>query len=102
MRTSPAARFPVLADSFLPPNAAADALAVFTASLFIAVCAQVEFHLPFTPIPISGGTLGVLYAGALLGSRRGAGCCSRAARASTCSSCASRSTRSSSTGSGGS
>ncbi|MDE2510552.1 MAG: biotin transporter BioY, partial [Elusimicrobia bacterium] len=27
---------------------------------------------PFTPVPISGGTLGVLYAGALLGSRRGA------------------------------
>lgn len=72
MRTSAAVRSAVLVDSFLPPNAAADALAVFAASLFIAVCAQVEFHLPFTPIPISGGTLGVLYAGALLGSRRGA------------------------------
>lgn len=71
MRTT-VARFPVLADSFLPANAGADALAVFAASLFIAVCAQIEFHLPFTPVPVSGGTLGVLYAGALLGSRRGA------------------------------
>ncbi|OGR93424.1 MAG: hypothetical protein A2V88_05855, partial [Elusimicrobia bacterium RBG_16_66_12] len=48
------------------------ALATVAASLFIAACAQVQFHLPFTPVPISGGTLGVLYAGALLGSRRGA------------------------------
>ncbi|OGS41505.1 MAG: hypothetical protein A2506_08605 [Elusimicrobia bacterium RIFOXYD12_FULL_66_9] len=72
MRSASAVASPVIADSFLPPNAAADALAVVAASLFIAVCAQVEFRLPFTPIPISGGTLGVLYAGALLGSRRGA------------------------------
>lgn len=71
MRTT-AARFPVLADCFLPANAAVDALAVFAASLFIAVCAQVQIPLPFTPVPVSGGTLGVLYAGALLGSRRGA------------------------------
>lgn len=63
---------PVLADSFLPTGTLADALAVVVASLFIAVCAQIEIHLPFTPVPVSGGTLGVLYAGALLGSRRGA------------------------------
>jgi biotin transport system substrate-specific component len=62
----------VLADAVLPKNALADGLAVVVASLFIAVCAQVEVHLPFTPVPLSGGTLGVLYAGVLLGSRRGA------------------------------
>lgn len=49
-----------------------DVVSVFVASLFIAVCAQVQIPLPFTPVPLSGGTLGVLYAGALLGSRRGA------------------------------
>jgi len=62
----------VMADAFLPTGALADGLAVVVASLFVAVCAQIEIHLPFTPVPISGGTLGVLYAGALLGSRRGA------------------------------
>jgi biotin transport system substrate-specific component len=71
MKTA-AAPMPVLADSLLPSGALADGLAVVVASLFVAVCAQVEIRLPFTPVPISGGTLGVLYAGALLGSRRGA------------------------------
>jgi biotin transport system substrate-specific component len=70
MRT--AAAGPVMADALLPSGALADALAVVVASLFVAACAQVEIRLPFTPVPISGGTLGVLYAGALLGSRRGA------------------------------
>lgn len=74
MRTLAAApaRSSVMADAVLPPGALADGLAVVVASLFVAVCAQVEIHLPFTPVPLSGGTLGVLYAGALLGSRRGA------------------------------
>ncbi len=63
---------PVLADSFLPSGALADALSVVVSSLFIAVCAQVQIKLPFTPVPISGATLGVLYAGALLGAQRGA------------------------------
>jgi len=72
MRSATAVRLPVLADAFLPTGALADVLCVVVASLFVAVCAQVELRLPFTPVPISGGTLGVLYAGALLGSRRGA------------------------------
>ncbi len=49
-----------------------DLLVVGAASLFIAACARIAIPLPFTPVPLSGGTLGVLYAGALLGSRRGA------------------------------
>jgi biotin transport system substrate-specific component len=76
MKTAAVAAGPVpsrvLADALLPSGALADGLAVVVASLFVAVCAQVEIRLPFTPVPISGGTLGVLYAGALLGSRRGA------------------------------
>ncbi len=74
MKTAAAVPAPasVLADALLPSGAIADGLAVVVASLFVAVCAQVEIRLPFTPVPISGATLGVLYAGALLGSRRGA------------------------------
>jgi biotin transport system substrate-specific component len=41
-------------------------------SLLIALCAQISIRLPFTPVPITGATLGVLYAGAILGPRRGA------------------------------
>src|SRR4051812_8693094 len=72
MKTLAPVRFPVFADALLPAGVLADGLAVVVASLFVAVCAQVEIHLPFTPVPLSGGTLGVLYAGVLLGSRRGA------------------------------
>ncbi len=65
--------FPTLADAIYPSSGALhDAVAVVVASLFIAVCAQINIPLPFTPVPLSGGTLGVLYTGALLGSRRGA------------------------------
>lgn len=65
--------FPTLADAILPSTGLVhDSVAVIVASLFIAVCAQINIPLPFTPVPLSGGTLGVLYTGALLGSRRGA------------------------------
>ncbi len=48
--------------------------AVLTVSMsfVIAVCAQVSVPLPFTPVPLTGTTLAILYAGALLGARRGA------------------------------
>ena len=65
--------YPTLSDALLPSTGLAhDAAAVVVASLFIALCAQLEIVLPFTPVPLTGQTLGVLYAGALLGSRRGA------------------------------
>jgi biotin transport system substrate-specific component len=41
-------------------------------SAFVALTAQIRFDLPFTPVPITGQTLGVLLTGAVLGSRRGA------------------------------
>ncbi|MDX6770086.1 MAG: biotin transporter BioY [Elusimicrobiota bacterium] len=64
---------PTLADAVWPEKGLRrDLLAVGAASLFIAACARVAIPLPFTPVPLSGGTLGVLYAGALLGARRGA------------------------------
>jgi biotin transport system substrate-specific component len=40
-------------------------------SLLIAVTARMAFVLPFTPVPVTGQTLAVLLAGAVLGSKRG-------------------------------
>lgn len=49
-----------------------DLAAVVCASLIVALSAQLALHLPFSPVPITGQTLAVLLAGAMLGSRRGA------------------------------
>jgi biotin transport system substrate-specific component len=38
----------------------------------VAALAQIEIVLPFTPVPITGQTFGVLLLGAALGSKRGA------------------------------
>ena len=40
-------------------------------SLLTALLARLRIPLPFTPVPITGQTLGVLLAGATLGARRG-------------------------------
>jgi len=40
-------------------------------NLLLIACAQIRIPLPFTPVPITGQTFGVLLAGALLGSRYG-------------------------------
>lgn len=42
------------------------------ASLFLALAARIEVQLPFTPVPVTGQTLGVLLTGALYGPKRGA------------------------------
>jgi biotin transport system substrate-specific component len=59
----------VLAD-LLPGALARDALLVAGAAGFVGLLAQISIHLPFTPVPITGQTLGVLLAGAALGWRR--------------------------------
>ena len=51
---------------------ASEMAVVFAMSLAIALCAQLSIPLPYTPVPLTGTTLGVLYAGALLGPRLGA------------------------------
>lgn len=48
-----------------------DAALVLAGSLLVAGLAQLELHLGFTPVPITGQTLGVLLVGASLGSLRG-------------------------------
>jgi biotin transport system substrate-specific component len=42
------------------------------ASVFLALTARISVPLPFTPVPITGQTLGVIVLGALYGPRRGA------------------------------
>lgn len=53
------------------PRAAVDTLLVVTGTLVVTVLAQVAVPLPFTPVPISLATLGVLLTGATLGTARG-------------------------------
>lgn len=48
-----------------------DVLLIIASSLFIAALAQIKIILPFTPVPITGQTFGVLLVGAALGSRKG-------------------------------
>ncbi len=62
-----------LALSIAPPRERVGARLVFQAaaavagSLLVAGLAQLSIHLPFTPVPITGQTLGVLLVGASLG-----------------------------------
>ncbi len=60
----------VLAD-LLPGSRVRDISLVVAAAAFVGVLAQVSIHLSFTPVPITGQTLGVLVAATALGWRRG-------------------------------
>jgi biotin transport system substrate-specific component len=46
-------------------------LLVVAGALLVALLAQVRIPLPFTPVPLTGQTFGVLLVGAALGSKRG-------------------------------
>lgn len=48
-----------------------DTLLVCLFSGGVAACAQISVPLPFTPVPVTGQTLAVLFTGAVLGWRRG-------------------------------
>jgi biotin transport system substrate-specific component len=52
-------------------NAAWRVLLAFAGSWLVAGLAQIEIRLPFTPVPITGQTLGVLLVGASLGAGLG-------------------------------
>ena len=49
-----------------------NATLVVGGSLLVALCAQLAIYLPFSPVPVTMQTFGVVLVGALLGSRRGA------------------------------
>ena len=59
----------VLAD-LLPGTVVRDVLLVVGAAGFVGALAQISIHLSFTPVPITGQTLGVLVACTALGWRR--------------------------------
>src|SRR5580704_17288134 len=62
----------VLADRlYCGEGIAADAVRIAAANVLLALCAHIVIPLPFTPVPITGQTFGVLLVGVLLGSRRG-------------------------------
>lgn len=59
----------VLAD-VVPTSLAANTVLVVGAAALVGVLAQVSIHLPNTPVPVTGQTLGVMLAGSALGWRR--------------------------------
>jgi biotin transport system substrate-specific component len=69
--TMSAVRTLTLADAALPRAGALSNLALIVgASLVTALAAQIEFRVPWSPVPITGQTFAVLLAGAVLGARR--------------------------------
>ena len=68
--TVSAARLPVLAES-LANTWVKNAALVFGGALFMVLCQQISIAVPPSPVPITGGTLGVMLIGSALGSKRG-------------------------------
>jgi biotin transport system substrate-specific component len=60
-------RSPLVLADLLPGAAVRDGLLVAGAAAFIGLLAQISIPLSFTPVPITGQTLGVLLAGTALG-----------------------------------
>ena len=63
-------RSPLVLADLLPGSLVRDAVLVVGAAGFVGLLAQISIHLSFTPVPITGQTLGVLLAGTALGWRR--------------------------------
>lgn len=62
-----------LANVFVPRTAVNTVALMIGFALLTALAAQMRFHIPGTPVPVTGQTFAVLLAGAALGSRAGAG-----------------------------
>jgi biotin transport system substrate-specific component len=63
----------VLADRiYSEEGLVADIVRIAAANILLALCAHIAIPLPWTPVPITGQTFGVLLVAVLLGSRRGA------------------------------
>lgn len=63
----------VLLHAFLPRvSLVQNLLLVVAGSLLVALCAQISFPLPFSPVPVTGQTFAVLLLGATFGARRSA------------------------------
>lgn len=61
----------VLADRiYTGEGIVADGMRIAAANILLALCAHIAIPLPWTPVPITGQTFGVLLVAVLLGSRR--------------------------------
>jgi biotin transport system substrate-specific component len=58
---------------FVPRTAVNTIILMVGFAILTALAAQIRFHIPGTPVPVTGQTFAVLLAGAALGSRAGAG-----------------------------
>jgi len=62
----------VLADKiYAAEGIVPDAVRIAAANILLALCAHIVIPVPWTPVPITGQTFGVLFVAVLLGSRRG-------------------------------
>lgn len=64
-------RSPLVLADLLPESLLWDVLLVVGAAGFVGLLAQISIHLSFTPVPMTGQTLGVLLTGTALGWKRG-------------------------------
>lgn len=62
-----------IANVLVPRTAVNTILLMIGFAVLTALAAQIRFHIPGTPVPVTGQTFAVLLAGAALGSRAGAG-----------------------------
>lgn len=63
----------VLAERLIPGEGIAwDVARIAAANVLLALCAQISIPLPWTPVPLTGQTFGVLLVAVLLGARRAA------------------------------
>jgi biotin transport system substrate-specific component len=63
----------VLGDRIYPTEGiAADVVRITAANILLVLCAHIVLPLPWTPVPITGQTFGVLLVAVLLGARRSA------------------------------
>jgi biotin transport system substrate-specific component len=67
-----AARRPAVLGDALPLVRGKDVVLVLAGALLTVLGAQISIHVPPSPVPVTGQTLGVVIAGAGLGARRGA------------------------------
>ena len=71
--TEPRATARVLADRVISGEGFLwDAARVAAGNLLLVLCAMIALPLPWTPVPVTGQTFGVMLVAVLLGSRRGA------------------------------
>jgi biotin transport system substrate-specific component len=70
-RGIPMSPYKVLADQlYSGEGVAADMVRIAAANILLVLCAHIVVPLPFTPVPVTGQTFGVLLVAVLLGARR--------------------------------